>query len=206
MKYNLPPFNEKEKHGFFEQSILDFSIELFRNPVLGLSLGIILNILYIYSYFKSKSCLSIIFYIFIVYLLFSIILSKLANLRSNYKEKKEEPLSEEKLNAINKELNSSILYFRNFIKKTISLEDKLYTVRVLIELYLLMKITSFLTDKFILFFILNIIIFYAPIEKHCPHFVFKCRMTIKQIIEGIIVLLTCLIPKYEEPIKDKKIE
>ena len=83
MKYNLPPFNEKEKHGFFEQSILDFSTELFRNPVLGLSLGILLNILYFYSYCKSKSCISIIIYLFLVYLLISIILSKLANLRGN---------------------------------------------------------------------------------------------------------------------------
>ena len=83
MKYNLPPFNEIEKHGFFEQIVLDFSIKLFRNPVLGLSLGIILNILYIYSYFKSQSCISILLYLFLVYLLFSILLSKLANIRGN---------------------------------------------------------------------------------------------------------------------------
>ena len=99
-----------------------------------------------------------------------------------------------------------MLYFKNFIKKTISLEDKLYTFRVLIEFYLLMKITSFLTDKCILFFILNIILFYAPLEKNFPHFVFKSKMTVTQIIEGVIVLITCLIPRYEEPKKEKKIE
>ncbi len=118
---------------------------------------------------------------------------------------KDEPLSPEVVNQIYKELYESKLYFTNFIKKTMSCEDKFYTIRVLIEIYLLMKITSFLNDKFIILLILNIIILYAPIEKHCPHFLFKCRMTFRQIIEGIIGLIDCLIPKYEEGnIKEKK--
>jgi len=98
------------------------------------------------------------------------------------------------------------MYFINFIKKTISLDDKLYTFRILVEFYLLMKITCFLTDKCILFFILNIILFYAPLEINFPHFIFKCRVSIDQIIEGIAVLIICLIPKYEEEKKEKKIE
>ena len=53
MNYNLPPFNEKEKHGFFEQTILDFSTELFKNKVFGFSLGIILNTVFIYSFFNK---------------------------------------------------------------------------------------------------------------------------------------------------------
>ena len=59
MKYNLPPFNEKVPRGYFEQSILDFSSDLFQSPLLGFALGIAVNILYIYSYYKSKSCFSI---------------------------------------------------------------------------------------------------------------------------------------------------
>ena len=81
MKYNLPPFNEKVPRGFFEQIILDFSSDVFKNPILGLTLGIILNILYIYSYFKSKSCFSIIIYLFLAYLIYSIILSQLAKFK-----------------------------------------------------------------------------------------------------------------------------
>ena len=84
------------------------------------------------------------------------------------------------------------------MKKTISLEDKLYTTRVFIEFYLLMKITSFLSDKFIILFISNICIFYSIIDKKFPYFLFKCRMSVKQIIEGIIILLICIIPRYEE--------
>ena len=62
-----------------------------------------------------------------------------------------------------------------------------------------MKITSLLNDKFIIYLILNILLLYAPLEKKCVHFIFKSRMTFKQIIEGIIGLLVCLIPKYEDP-------
>ena len=114
------------------------------------------------------------------------------------REVKEEPLSAEEVNGIYKELYGAKEYFVNFIKKTISCEDKLYTSRVLIETYLLMKITYFLSDKFIILLILNVIIMYAPLEKNFPHFLFKCRMTFRQVIEGIIGLIECIIPKYEE--------
>ena len=83
MNYNLPPFNEKEKHGFFEQNILDFSTELFKNKVFGIALGIILNTMFLYSFFKYKSCFSIAIFIFLVFMTFSIILFQLANLKRN---------------------------------------------------------------------------------------------------------------------------
>ena len=83
MKYNLPPFNEKVPRGYFEQSILDFSSDLFQSPLLGFALGITVNILYIYSFYKSKSCFSIIIYLFIAYLLYSIIFSKLFQIKRN---------------------------------------------------------------------------------------------------------------------------
>ena len=67
-----------------------------------------------------------------------------------------------------------------------------------------MKITSFFNDKFILYLILNIVILYAPIEKKCPNFLFKCRITLKQIIEGVIGLLECIIPKYVENTDNQK--
>ena len=88
----------------------------------------------------------------------------------------------------------------------ISFEDKLFTTSVIIKLYLLLKISSFIGDKIILLFITNLCLFYAPIEKKFPHFVFKCRMSIKQIIEGILVLIQCIIPKYEEEPKKQKNE
>ena len=64
-----------------------------------------------------------------------------------------------------------------------------------------MKIISILNDKIILLLIANICLFYSPLEAKFPHFIFKCRTAIKQVIEGIIVLFQCLIPKYEEKLK-----
>ena len=67
-----------------------------------------------------------------------------------------------------------------------------------------MKVSSFLGDRFILFIVLNIFIFYAPINKKFPNFLFISRMTIKQIIEGTLGLLECVIPRYEEEKEKKK--
>ena len=54
----------------------------------------------------------------------------------------------------------------NFIKKTISCEDKYYTIVVLIQTYILMKITSWFSDKFLLYLIINVLLLYAPLEKN----------------------------------------
>ena len=74
------------------------------------------------------------------------------------------------------------------------------------EIYILLKISSFLSEKLILLLIANICLFYAPLEKKFPHFVFKCRMSFQQIIEGLLVIIQCLIPKYIEETKKEKIE
>ena len=90
------------------------------------------------------------------------------------------------------------------MKKTISLDDKIHTSRVLIELFLLMKISSYFSDQMILLIISNICIFYSILDKKYPHFLFMFRMIIKQIIEGIIVVLICIIPNYEKKEKEKE--
>ena len=66
-----------------------------------------------------------------------------------------------------------------------------------------MKITSFINDKLIVFVALNIFIFYAPIEKKYPNFLFKSIISIKQVGEGIFEILECLIPRYIEKEKEK---
>ena len=90
------------------------------------------------------------------------------------------------------------------MKKTISLDDKIHTSRVLIELFLLMKISSYFSDQMILLIISNICIFYSILDKKYPHFLFMFRMSIKQIIEGIIVVLICIIPNYKKKEKEKE--
>ena len=85
-----------------------------------------------------------------------------------------------------------------------SFEDKILTIKTIIYLFLLKKVSSWLGDKIILFVLLNIFIFYSPINNKFPHFLFYTRMYIKQIIEGTIGILICFFPTFEKNKKIKK--
>ena len=67
-----------------------------------------------------------------------------------------------------------------------------------------MRVSAIIGDRIILIVVLNIFILYAPINKKFPHFLFISRMYIKQIIEGTLGILECLIPRYEEEKTKKK--
>ena len=69
-----------------------------------------------------------------------------------------------------------------------------------------MKISSIFGDKFFLFLATNICLFYAPIDEKYPNFFLKIRMAVKQIIEGIIVFIICIVPKYEEELDEEEID
>ena len=64
-----------------------------------------------------------------------------------------------------------------------------------------MKIFRLIGDRLFILIIFNLFIFYSPIEKKFPHFLFVSRMYTKQVIEGSIGIIECLIPRYQE---DKK--
>ena len=83
MKYSLPPFNEKEQREFFEQKILDFSMSLFKNKIIGIIISTILNVLYLYICFQKRSITAIIFYLLIVYSTIIMIMTKILNLKEN---------------------------------------------------------------------------------------------------------------------------
>ena len=85
-----------------------------------------------------------------------------------------------------------------------SFEDKIFTVKTIIYLVLLIIISSWLGDKIIFFIILNVFILYSPINKVYPNFLFFTRMYIKQIIEGTICILICLLPTFEKSKKATK--
>ena len=51
---------------------------------------------------------------------------------------------------------------------------------------------------------MNLILFYAPLDKQYPHFFFKIRMSLRQIIEGIIGLLYCLLSNLIKDDNEKK--
>ena len=77
-------------------------------------------------------------------------------------------------------------------------------MKTILYLFALIKVSSWLGDKYIVLIILNIFIFYAPINKIFPHFLFFTRMYIKQIIEGTIGILLCFLPEFKKEDKTKK--
>ena len=71
-------------------------------------------------------------------------------------------------------------------------------------MYIIGKIINILNDKFLLLIVTNIIMLYAPIENYTDHFLFKDKIAVVQTIKGILGIVNCLIPKYEEPKKEKE--
>ena len=52
--------------------------------------------------------------------------------------------------------------------------------------------------------VLNVILFYGPIEKRCPYFLVKAILIPQQICEGILGIVSSLIPQYEQPKDENK--
>ena len=73
----VPDFEIKDK-GFFmdEREFAKFSNNIFKNKIIGFVIGIILNIVYLNSWKQKLNTLSILFLLFIYYLIINIILVK----------------------------------------------------------------------------------------------------------------------------------
>ncbi len=90
-----------------------------------------------------------------------------------------------------------------YLEKIISFVDCKYSFIELFKIYISGKVINIFNEKFLLLIITNVVILYAPIEDFTDHFLFKSKMAIKQTIEGILCLINCFIPKYEEIQKEK---
>ena len=88
--------------------------------------------------------------------------------------------------------------------KIASFDDKILTIKTIIYLFLLIKVSAWIGDKIIFSVVLNVFIFYAPINRVFPNFLFYTRMYIKQIIEGTIAILICFCPTCEKKKNSEK--
>ena len=166
-----------------EPYLSQFSKEIFKNAIFGYIIGIYLNFVYIYNWRKNKNIFSILIILYINYLLIKIILGMLYKLEENKEHK-----------TSNYEIE--IKRYRERFRKIIRLEDPSSTIRTFIYIYLLLLLSRLLGDKFILLLILNILIFYTPINNKFPNFIFLSIMSIKQMIEGVFGILESFIPRY----------
>lgn len=79
------------------------------------------------------------------------------------------------------------------IRGILFFEDLLYSLTAFIEIFLFWNIFKRINLYILCLIIGNILIFYSPIDKYYPKFLFKIRMFIKEIIEGILCLFWTLI-------------
>ena len=166
-----------------EPYLSQFSKEIFKNAIFGYVIGIYLNFVYIYNWRKNKNIFSLLIILYINYLLIKIILGRLFKLEENKEHK-----------TYNYE--SEMKRYRERFRKIISLEDPSSTIRTFVYIYSCLLLSILLGDKFILLLILNILIFYTPINNKFPNFIFNTIMTLKQTIEGILGILESFIPRY----------
>ena len=170
-------------YNFDLKDLTRFSIEIFTNKIFGFICGLYLNFIYIHNWLKNKNIFSLLIIIYINILIIKIILGKIFQV-----EIKEEP----KKNFNEQDMNK----IRERFRKIIRLEDPSSTIRSFIYTYLCLLLSKLLGDKFIIFFILNIFVFYAPINDKFPNFIFNSIMYVKQTIEGIFGIVECFIPRY----------
>jgi hypothetical protein len=90
------------------------------------------------------------------------------------------------------------------LDKIASFDDKILTIKTIIYLFLLIKVSAWIGDKIIFFVVLNVFIFYAPINSVFPNFLFYTRMYIKQVIEGTVAILICFCPTCEKKKNSEK--
>ena len=91
---------------------------------------------------------------------------------------------------------------QSFFEKITEFKDPYYSIKMIIILYIISKIINIFNEKFLVWIILNILIFYGKKKKKYPYFLFRSRMFIQQIFEGIIGIICCIIPSYDQ----KKLE
>ena len=84
------------------------------------------------------------------------------------------------------------------LKDIFLFKDLLYTLTALIEIFLFYKLIKKINVIFLCLIIGNIIFFYSPLEKRHPKFLFRIRMFLKEIIEGILCLFAVLISRNDK--------
>ena len=190
MRENVPPIAESKRANCLDEKILEFSSDLFKIPQFGYAISLILNLLYFYLWCKKTTIFSLIIRIFLFYLVIKLIQIRFFGYKINQKSDEE---------AIKNNLFELYSQLSEFFTKIISFEDILTSAKLLVKLYICKNILNLINDKFLLWVLLNILVLYSQIEKICPHFIFKARMAVKQTIEGVLGILECFIPRYEEP-------
>ena len=190
-----PPFLYSHP-SIIEEKIKSASNNLFQNKLRLIILLLIHNIYFIQAFIKNEKFSKIFKEILIIS---PVILCLFFYHTENKKEKGQKGLKE-----IFKEIKEILFAILDNIYRIIFFKEFIYSLTAFVEIFLFYNF--FKRINYILFclFIGNIFIFYSPLDKQWPKFVFRCRMFIKEIIEGIICIIITLIPICERKKQNKE--
>lgn len=77
MNTDIPPVARSARSGIVDETILKISGELFEVPFFGYGIAIIINILYVYYWYKRATFFSLLYFIFLFWLIIRVIQTKI---------------------------------------------------------------------------------------------------------------------------------
>ena len=182
-----PPFLYSHP-SVIEEKIKSCSNNLFKNKLCFIIIFLIHNIYFIHAFIKKENFSKIFKEILIVS---PVLLSLFFYFSENKKEKEQKGLKE-----ILKEIKNILFAILYNIYNIIFFKELIYSLTAFVEIFLFYKFFKRINYIIFCLFVGNILIFYSYVDKQSPKFVFKCRMFIKEIIEGVICIIITLIPTW----------
>ena len=176
-----------------EEKIKSASNNLFQSKIRLIILLLMHNIYYIQAFIKNEKLSKVVLEILII----SPVILCLFFYQSEDKEEKEQ----KGLKEILGEIKQIIFATLDNIYRIIFLKELIYSLTAFVEIFLFYQIFKRINFILLCLFLGNVLFFYSSLDKKWPKFVFRCRMFIKEIIEGIICIIITLIPTFA---KEKK--
>jgi len=73
MRTDIPPIEKSQRSGFFDEKVLEISKRLFTTPLFGYGVGAIFNLFYLINWYNKATLFYLINFIFLFYLVVTII-------------------------------------------------------------------------------------------------------------------------------------
>ena len=77
MNTDIPPVERSARSGIVDETILKISGELFEVPIFGYGIAILINFLYIYYWYKKATFFSLLYFIFLFWIIIRVIQIKI---------------------------------------------------------------------------------------------------------------------------------
>lgn len=178
--------------------IANWSEKIWKNKFQGILVGVCFNFFIIYVYVTKQTLFSSLALLCLYYIIFQIILTTFGGKKEEKTKEEGNLINEEKI----KEFNEGVKNFIQGCKQSLETNEELISTGIFV--ILILQLAKIFSDLFFLCFLGNLAIFHYPLNQLFPDCIFNCYLCVVQVIEGVVGLIECLIPRYEEGEKEKK--